>query len=76
VGFRIQEEFETGMSRSSVFRVYEFNDQGIAQIFPQMFDLCLAETYFSYIKEAFSTHFRKYLYEVLPQTKPQTVATL
>ncbi|XP_056092292.1 complement C5 isoform X3 [Rhinichthys klamathensis goyatoka] len=28
VGFRIQEEFETGMSRSSVFRVYEFNDQG------------------------------------------------
>jgi len=57
VGFRIQEEFETGMSRSSVFRVYEFNDQGIAQIFAQMFDLCLAETYFSYIKQAFSTHF-------------------
>ncbi|XDV20101.1 hypothetical protein PO909_025482, partial [Leuciscus waleckii] len=28
VGFRIQEEFETGMSRSSVFRVYEFNYQG------------------------------------------------
>ncbi|KAK7173715.1 hypothetical protein R3I93_003515 [Phoxinus phoxinus] len=28
VGFRIQEEFETGMSRSSLFRVYEFNDQG------------------------------------------------
>lgn len=38
VGFRIQEEFQTGMTRASVFRVYEFYDQGIA--FPQMFDLC------------------------------------
>ncbi|XP_067263766.1 complement C5 [Chanodichthys erythropterus] len=27
VGFRIQEEFETGMTRASVFRVYEFYDQ-------------------------------------------------
>ncbi|XP_073696897.1 complement C5 [Garra rufa] len=26
VGFRIQEEFETGMTRASVFRVYEFSD--------------------------------------------------
>lgn len=41
VGFRIQEEFEVGMTGASVFRVYEFYAPGIA--FLQMFVLCLAE---------------------------------
>lgn len=41
VGFRIQEEFETGMTRASVFQVYEFSNPGIA--FLQMVVLCLAE---------------------------------
>uniref|UniRef100_A0A671SI59 NTR domain-containing protein n=1 Tax=Sinocyclocheilus anshuiensis TaxID=1608454 RepID=A0A671SI59_9TELE len=35
VGFRVQEEFETGMTRASVFEVYEFSNPGIA--FLQMF---------------------------------------
>ncbi len=41
VGFRIQEQFDVGMTHASVFRVYGFYDRGIA--FLQMFVLCLAE---------------------------------
>lgn len=57
VGFRIQEEFETGMTRASVFRVYEFYDQGICVSTNVWF--MSGWTDFGYIKWAFSSHFNR-----------------
>lgn len=40
VGFRIQEEFDVGMTRASIFKVYGFYDPGIAFLKKK---ICLAE---------------------------------